>query len=222
MTAQLLKILNTHFLYQWSGWHFKVSALQFTGKPSAVGDLNLAQNSSHIILNWIQPFSLNITGVSPDVTYCVQVLAEGLSPPENTKSCEIERTEFSYPLPTRHWCYNYFISITPQNLAGMGASSSFSYVTPEPEQRELHVHIRSYILCNHARLRHSMFNLFCSMSLGLGPIIQDYLYFPDSGSEMSGYNITLIMVRELYIAITTLLTILGVVYAALILECVAV
>ena len=68
-------------------------------------------------------------------------MADGLHPSQTI--CEIEGTEFIYQLPPRHWCYNYSFTITPQNLVGMGESSSISHVSPAPKQRELKVTIFS-------------------------------------------------------------------------------
>ena len=103
------------------------------GRLSAVGDLTRTLTPPNIILTWTPPFSLDISGVSPDVTYCVRAEADGLQPETR---CGIESAEFLYQLPPRHWCYNYFFTVTPQNLVGMGNSTSISYMSPEPDRRE--------------------------------------------------------------------------------------
>lgn len=106
------------------------------------GSLNLSLSGSAIVLNWMPPFSLDINGVNPDVTYCVQVVEESTFRVEERMEeleCGINVTEFSYSIhvPLRSWCYDFSFTVTPLNLAGIGASNSILHISPEPEGSEL-------------------------------------------------------------------------------------
>ena len=102
--------------------------------------------------------------------------------PSQTR-CGIEEAEFIYQLPPRHWCYNYSFTVTTQNLAGMGESSSISHVSPAPKQRELQV---------------TIFSVSVNDFIHVGPVVQG-VQFTVPGSEIEEFGVTLNMVREVYI-----------------------
>lgn len=122
--------------------------IMYIGIPSAVRSLNLSLNRSAInrtvVLNWMPPFSLDITGVDPDVTYCVEVVGRPIYRAEERveerveeSKCRIDVTEFSYPIPLRSWCYDFSFAVIPSNVVGSGIPTSISLVSPEPEGSEL-------------------------------------------------------------------------------------
>ena len=99
----------------------------------SIGRLQEVQNltaafltDSSIQISWIPPFTLDITGVDPDIIYCVDVsISRGLSFSELSMSqCGINETEFIFMLPPRNWCYFYHFTVTPVNPVGNGTSSS--------------------------------------------------------------------------------------------------
>ena len=98
------------------------------GQLSAVGSLNITASDSTLSLTWEPPFTLDITGVDPDITcYCVDVVDSTYSVTLHSQ-CNITMTEFSYPLPQDAVCHSYVLTVSPVNVVGRGVSSSVSYI----------------------------------------------------------------------------------------------
>ena len=100
------------------------------GLLSAVDAVNIMASNTTLSLTWEPPFTLDITGVDPDITYCVNVIGSTSSAALHPQ-CDITMTEFSYPLPQDAVCHSYVLSITPVNVVGRGVSSSVSYIGTE-------------------------------------------------------------------------------------------
>ena len=60
---------------------------------------------STISLTWTSPFTLDITGVDPDITYCVGVVNSTSSSTLHSQ-CEITETEYEYPIPPDSACHD--------------------------------------------------------------------------------------------------------------------
>ena len=84
-------------------------------------------NGSFFIIHWDPPFSLNLTGVDPDITYCVDVLNR-TSELMIHSECDIEETEFRYRTPSRIWCDWLTFIVTPVNLAGNGTKDATRFL----------------------------------------------------------------------------------------------
>ena len=83
-------------------------------------------SDSTLSLTWEPPFTLDITGEDPDITYCVDVV-------DLLSQCGITESEFTYPLLDAI-CQGYSIlnfTITPVNVVSEGAPSSVSYIGTE-------------------------------------------------------------------------------------------
>ena len=95
-----------------------------TGLLSAVGSLSVTLQDSTISLNWTAPFTLDIRGVDPDITYCVAVVNSTSSTPHS--QCGINVTEYEYPIPPDSTCHNYTFTfiVTPVNAVGNGISTN--------------------------------------------------------------------------------------------------
>ena len=96
-----------------------------TGLLDAVGSLevNMSQDSS-LSLSWRAPFTLDITGIDPDIQYCVDVMTTTSS----LTTWRINITEFSYSLPPDNSCHDYYeFTVTPVNVVGNGTPSSLNY-----------------------------------------------------------------------------------------------
>ena len=76
------------------------------------------QNST-IFLTWTSPFTLDITNVNPDVTYCVGVVNSTSSLTLHSQ-CGITETVFNYTLPHDSVCHMYMFTVTPVNVVGNG------------------------------------------------------------------------------------------------------
>ena len=72
---------------------------------------------------------MDIAGVDPDITYCVDVV-DFISSLSLHSQCDIIETEYLYPL-LNAVCHSYIFTITPVNVVGRGVSSSVSYIGTE-------------------------------------------------------------------------------------------
>ena len=80
---------------------------------------------STISLTWTAPFTLDITDIDPDITYCVGVANSTSS----SIQCGITETGFSFSIPPDSACHNYMFTftVTPVNVVGNGTSSTYYY-----------------------------------------------------------------------------------------------
>ena len=76
---------------------------------------------STISLTWTAPFTLDIRGVDPDITYCVCVTSSLTL----HSQCVITETEYEYPIPPDSACHDHMVTVTPVNPAGNGTSSTY-------------------------------------------------------------------------------------------------
>ena len=92
---------------------------------------------STLFLSWRAPFTLDITGIDPDIQYCVDVMTTTSS---LTIACNIPTTEFSYPLPPDSGCHDYYkFTVTPVNVVGNGTPSSLYYFSNTTQECESHL-----------------------------------------------------------------------------------
>ena len=91
------------------------------GLLSAVGSLMMTVQDSTIFLTWTAPFTLDIRGVNPDITYCVGV---STSSSILHSQCGIPETEYEYPIPPDSECHDNMVTVTPVNLVGNGIALS--------------------------------------------------------------------------------------------------
>ena len=80
---------------------------------------------SAISLNWTAPFSLDITDVDTDITYCVGVVNSTSSSTLHSQ-CGITETEYEYPIPPDSACRDHMVAVTPVNVVGNGTLSTLS------------------------------------------------------------------------------------------------
>ena len=95
-----------------------------SGLLSAVGDLGATSNASSVIISWSAPFSLDVTGVDPDIWY--SVLIYNVTDENNptailcTDCTNITETHYTFTPE----CFNkYDVSVVPSNGAGQGERS---------------------------------------------------------------------------------------------------
>ena len=97
----------------------------------AVTDVKAVRNSSNILVTWMPPFTLDLTNIVHDITYCVDIM-EG--PPFVNmlySQCTIIQTEATFPLPFMSACNQYMVTVKPNNQAGNGTSASIIYLGAE-------------------------------------------------------------------------------------------
>ena len=100
----------------------------FVGLLSVVGSLNITASDSTLSLTWEPPFTLDITGVDPDITgYCVDVI-NSTSSVTLYSEYGIMETLFTYPIPENTNCTVVEFIVTPVNAVGLGTSAAESYI----------------------------------------------------------------------------------------------
>ena len=88
------------------------------------------------MIDWERPFSLNLTNVEPDATYCVdiQIFNNISTGYQLTLSvCDLIITEYIFHADDPTPCERYKIVITPINAVGNGTASQIltDYFTQE-------------------------------------------------------------------------------------------
>ena len=99
-----------------------------TGILSAVGSLRATSQNYTFFLTWTAPFTLDIAGVDPDITYCVGVVNSTSSTLHS--QCGITETEYEYPIPPDSACHMYMFTVTPVNPVGNGQPSTQEGIMP--------------------------------------------------------------------------------------------
>lgn len=86
------------------------------------------ESNSIIFLNWTAPFTLDISGVDPDIDrYCVDVVNVNSNSSLHDDLCGSE-TELNYTLPgSLSYCDELLFIVTPINRAGFGEARGASY-----------------------------------------------------------------------------------------------
>ena len=101
-----------------------------TGLLASVRDLTYSDSLTIIIISWSAPFSLDVTGVDPDIWYSVLIynVTDNPTAIPCTDCMDITETHYTftpdYPSP----CHKYIFTVIPLNGAGQGHSSSVTYI----------------------------------------------------------------------------------------------
>ncbi|CAI8051932.1 hypothetical protein GBAR_LOCUS28410, partial [Geodia barretti] len=94
---------------------------------TAVGGLRVTSNASSVTISWSAPFSLDVTGVDPDIWY--SVLIYNVTDENNptailcTDCINITETHYTFTPDYLSPCHVYNFSVIPLNGAGQGESS---------------------------------------------------------------------------------------------------
>ena len=95
-----------------------------------MSNLTSANLTDNICLTWETPFTLDITGVDPDILYCVDIRAVDVTNSNYstplTPSCSVYLPEFNFTMdyPNTSTSVIYEFRVTPRNGAGEGATSA--------------------------------------------------------------------------------------------------
>ena len=98
------------------------------GLLSSPSDLMVIYNASSVTISWAAPFSLDVTGVDPDIWY--SVLIYNVTDENNptailcTDCINITETHYTFTPDYLSPCHVYNFSVIPVNGAGQGESSS--------------------------------------------------------------------------------------------------
>ena len=117
MFLSIYQYAHTPF-YMWNKY-----SLVYTGPLSAVTDLGVISNASSVTISWSAPFSLDVTGVDPDIWY--SVLLYNVTDENNPKLLEKHTTTTSYTFAPAGFspCHKYLFSVIALNGAGRGETS---------------------------------------------------------------------------------------------------
>ena len=94
------------------------------GFLAAVGNLTAHSQRASILLTWDPPFSLDITGVDPDLWCCVEVynISRGRTP--LTTNCSVYEPQFFFTAPNRSPCDLFEFQVFAVNQVGNGSVTS--------------------------------------------------------------------------------------------------
>ena len=103
----------------------------FLGKPAAVSSLTSASLTSIIHLTWAPPPTLDITGVDPNISYCIDIDIRAVAVADNnfstplTTICNVYIPKFNLSMdyPNTSTSVVYEFRVTPRNGAGVGPAS---------------------------------------------------------------------------------------------------
>ena len=96
------------------------------GLLTAVGSPSVDLVDADISLTWTSPFTLDISNVDPDITYCVNVV-NSTSSSIVLSECGITVTGFNFSIPLGRVCDIYIFTVTPVNGAGNGTAVTLGY-----------------------------------------------------------------------------------------------
>ena len=108
-----------------------IVSLIILGLLSAVGDLRANITTTSVTISWSPPFSLNVTGVDPDIWYSVFIynVTDENNPTAIlcTNCTNITETHYTFTPDYLSPCHVYNFSVVPLNGAGQGESSGDSF-----------------------------------------------------------------------------------------------
>ncbi|CAI8028061.1 hypothetical protein GBAR_LOCUS15991 [Geodia barretti] len=103
------------------------ASLTIQGPLSAVAGLSIISNAGSVTISWSAPFSLDVTGVDPDIWY--SVLIYNVTDENNptailcTDCINITQTHYTFTPDYLSPCHVYNFSVIPLNGAGQGEDS---------------------------------------------------------------------------------------------------
>ena len=95
------------------------------GLLAPVADLTATSNATSTTISWSPPFTLDVTGVNPDIWYSVLIHKFTTATP-CTDCINITETHYTftpaYPSPCHEYTHRYIFTVIPLNGAGQGRS----------------------------------------------------------------------------------------------------
>ena len=112
-----------------------ISVYALAGIPAAVSNpssTNLVLDQV-IYITWDAPFTLDITGVDPDISYCINISVGAVANSNDssplTRNCSVYMPKFNFTMdyPNTSTSVVYEFRVTPWNGAGAGPTSAPVY-----------------------------------------------------------------------------------------------
>ena len=106
------------------GKHLSIAVPVLTGLLPPVGDLSI---TPCFLLSWNPSFSLDVTGVDPDVWYTVLIF--NMTDKDNptavlcTDCHNLTQPHYTFTTASPSPCHRYSLTVIPQNGAGEGSRS---------------------------------------------------------------------------------------------------
>ena len=97
------------------------------GPLSAVKNLLCSIQNSSIYLTWIAPFTLDLTGINPDIEGYRVYGIDNVS--STIESFEVNTTEFNLDIHSKKQCFSTYFIVAPINAVGGGDNSTVSCFT---------------------------------------------------------------------------------------------
>ena len=99
--------------------------MSMSGLLASVERLTVKDSVSSIIISWSAPFSLDVTGVDPDIRYSVLIYNATDNPTAIpcTDCTDITETNYTFTPDYSSPCHKYIFTVIPLNGAGQGHSS---------------------------------------------------------------------------------------------------
>jgi len=100
----------------------------YTGILAAVGGLTAVSREGSLHLTWQPPFTLDITNLTIDILYCINVY----NITHNSQNdlfrimCNLNQSEYDFRVTTPSPCYQFKFEVIPINGAGNGTSNNIS------------------------------------------------------------------------------------------------
>ena len=100
--------------------------LHLTGLLAPVGNVSVESGRDSILLSWSPPFSLDVTGVDPDIWYTV--LISNVTDENNPTAVpctdhNLTQPHYNFTTANPNPCHKYSFTVIPQNGAGEGSRS---------------------------------------------------------------------------------------------------
>ena len=112
--------------------------LPSAGILEAVTSLVYTVHNSELFFTWVPPESLDVTGVHPDVTYCLEVI-NSITLHILQSECNVSVAEFNYTIPDESACYITMVTVTSVNKAGIrGGRRTVSYIGASTRERHMY------------------------------------------------------------------------------------
>lgn len=100
--------------------------LYYAGILTAVGGLTAVPREEFLHLSWHPPFTLDITDVTPDILYCINIynITHNLQHALLHTNCNLIQPEFDFRVTTPSPCDQFKFQVIPVNAVGKGTSNN--------------------------------------------------------------------------------------------------
>ena len=117
------------------------------GLVAAVKNLTVHSHQSFILLTWVRPFSLDITGVDRDLWYCVEVYNITRQKTPLTTNCSVYEPKFYFYTTNPSPCHKFEFTVFAVNKVGNGSVASVNGTFFEGIVTVIFPHLVKSVVC---------------------------------------------------------------------------